>query len=62
MIAAYNFIRQIESQLEHVSRIQVDLYGSLSLDSIGHHTDRAMIFVDNSDYIGAQSGLESITK
>ncbi|MCV5335152.1 L-serine ammonia-lyase, partial [Escherichia coli] len=29
--------------LAKVVRIQVDLYGSLSLTGIGHHTDRATI-------------------
>ncbi|QIR90251.1 hypothetical protein FQ332_16535 [Vibrio diabolicus] len=33
----------IESNLAKVVRIQVDLYGSLSLTGIGHHTDRATI-------------------
>ncbi|MDG2840019.1 L-serine ammonia-lyase, partial [Vibrio parahaemolyticus] len=35
--------RLIESNLAKVVRIQVDLYGSLSLTGIGHHTDRATI-------------------
>lgn len=43
MIAGYHFTRLIESNLEKVVRIQVDLYGSLSLTGIGHHTDRATI-------------------
>ncbi|MHA2773560.1 L-serine ammonia-lyase [Vibrio harveyi] len=43
MIAGYNFTRLIESNLAKVVRIQVDLYGSLSLTGIGHHTDRATI-------------------
>ncbi|MDA0129267.1 L-serine ammonia-lyase [Vibrio sp. MarTm2] len=43
MIAGYHFTRLIESSLEKVARIQVDLYGSLSLTGIGHHTDRATI-------------------
>ncbi|MEZ8087149.1 L-serine ammonia-lyase [Vibrio sp. 1S139] len=43
MIAGYQFTRIIESNLAKVVRIQVDLYGSLSLTGIGHHTDRATI-------------------
>ena len=43
MIAGYHFTRLIESNLERVARIQVDLYGSLSLTGVGHHTDRATI-------------------
>ncbi|CAK1975280.1 L-serine ammonia-lyase [Vibrio crassostreae] len=43
MIAGYQFTRLIESNLAKVARIQVDLYGSLSLTGIGHHTDRATI-------------------
>ncbi|WP_022941225.1 L-serine ammonia-lyase [Psychromonas hadalis] len=43
MIAAYNFTRLIKSNLTQVARIQIDLYGSLSLTGIGHHTDRASI-------------------
>ncbi|MDC5853870.1 L-serine ammonia-lyase [Vibrio europaeus] len=43
MIAGYHFTRLIESNLANVVRIQVDLYGSLSLTGIGHHTDRATI-------------------
>jgi L-serine dehydratase len=43
MIAGYNFTRLIEPNLEQVTRIQIDLYGSLSLTGIGHHTDRATI-------------------
>lgn len=43
MIAGYRFTRLIESNLAKVVRIQVDLFGSLSLTGIGHHTDRATI-------------------
>ncbi len=43
MIAGYQFTRLIEANLDKVVRIQVDLYGSLSLTGIGHHTDRATI-------------------
>ncbi|PMJ97608.1 L-serine ammonia-lyase [Vibrio sp. 10N.261.55.A7] len=43
MIAGYRFTRLINEQVSRVARIQVDLYGSLSLTGIGHHTDRATI-------------------
>ncbi|UPQ89381.1 L-serine ammonia-lyase [Vibrio sinaloensis] len=43
MLAGYHFTGLIEANLDEVVRIQVDLYGSLSLTGIGHHTDRATI-------------------
>lgn len=43
MIAEYNFTQLIQPHLKQVTRVQVDLYGSLSLTGIGHHTDRATI-------------------
>ncbi|MCC4815742.1 L-serine ammonia-lyase [Vibrio lentus] len=43
MIAGFNFTQRIESVLDKVTRIQIDLYGSLSLTGIGHHTDRATL-------------------
>ena len=43
MIAGYNFTQLLETCLAQVSRVQVDLYGSLSLTGKGHHTDRAVI-------------------
>ncbi|MGV2988074.1 L-serine ammonia-lyase [Vibrio sp. E150_011] len=43
MIAGFEFTQLLNSNLEHIQRIQVDLYGSLSLTGIGHHTDRATI-------------------
>ena len=43
MIAGYNFTQFIQPHLAQVTRVQVDLYGSLSLTGIGHHTDRATI-------------------
>jgi len=43
MIAGHHFTQLIDANLERVNRIQVDLYGSLSLTGIGHHTDRATI-------------------
>ncbi|ENM5935263.1 L-serine ammonia-lyase [Vibrio mimicus] len=43
MIAGYRFVQQLLPQLNKVARIQVDLYGSLSLTGKGHHTDRATL-------------------
>ncbi|MDV5169793.1 L-serine ammonia-lyase [Photobacterium rosenbergii] len=43
MVAGHHFIQLIEADLHKVVRIQVDLYGSLSLTGIGHHTDRATL-------------------
>ncbi|MEZ8791890.1 L-serine ammonia-lyase [Vibrio splendidus] len=43
MIAGFNFTQKIDAQLKQVKRIQTDLYGSLSLTGIGHHTDRATL-------------------
>jgi L-serine dehydratase len=43
MIAGFNFTQKINAQLKQVKRIQIDLYGSLSLTGIGHHTDRATL-------------------
>ncbi|MGC9494542.1 L-serine ammonia-lyase [Vibrio genomosp. F10] len=43
MIAGYNFTCLIAQDISKVDRVQVDLYGSLSLTGRGHHTDRATI-------------------
>ncbi|MGF1756005.1 L-serine ammonia-lyase, partial [Vibrio makurazakiensis] len=43
MIAGFNFTQLIEPMLDDVTRVQIDLYGSLSLTGRGHHTDRATI-------------------
>ncbi|MBD1577744.1 MULTISPECIES: L-serine ammonia-lyase [Vibrio] len=43
MIAGFQFSQLMQPHLDNVSRIRVDLYGSLSLTGIGHHTDRAVI-------------------
>ncbi|MEZ8022733.1 L-serine ammonia-lyase [Vibrio sp. 10N.222.51.C8] len=43
MIAGFHFTQLIADKIAEVTRIQVDLYGSLSLTGIGHHTDRATI-------------------
>ncbi|MCW8334169.1 L-serine ammonia-lyase [Vibrio paucivorans] len=43
MIAGHHFTRLVAPHISKVSRVQVDLYGSLSLTGKGHHTDRAVI-------------------
>ncbi|MEZ9207474.1 L-serine ammonia-lyase [Vibrio splendidus] len=43
MIAGFHFTQLIADKIAEVTRLQVDLYGSLSLTGIGHHTDRATI-------------------
>ncbi|PMM98413.1 L-serine ammonia-lyase [Vibrio lentus] len=43
MIAGFHFTQLIADRIAEVVRVQVDLYGSLSLTGIGHHTDRASI-------------------
>ncbi|MEZ8695527.1 L-serine ammonia-lyase [Vibrio lentus] len=43
MIAGFHFTQLIADRVAEVVRVQVDLYGSLSLTGIGHHTDRATI-------------------
>lgn len=65
MIAGYNFTRLIEQNLGSVARIQVDLYGSLSLTGIGHHTDRATILGllgNKPDTIKISSANQAICK
>lgn len=45
MQAACNFVAELEARelTEHVTRLEVELYGSLSATGIGHGTDRAVI-------------------
>ncbi|WP_260261768.1 L-serine ammonia-lyase [Vibrio intestinalis] len=43
MIAGFDFLSLLEQQLNDISRVRVDLYGSLSLTGKGHHTDKAVI-------------------
>ena len=43
MVAGYHFTHLLGESVSKVNRIQVDLYGSLSLTGKGHHTDRAII-------------------
>jgi len=43
MVAGYDFGQSLISIASTVTRIQADLYGSLSLTGRGHHTDKAII-------------------
>ncbi|WDQ18141.1 L-serine ammonia-lyase [Rhodopirellula sp. P2] len=45
MRAAEAFLKELQenSLLQHVSRIQIDLYGSLALTGLGHQTDVALL-------------------
>ncbi|USD67010.1 L-serine ammonia-lyase [Vibrio sp. SCSIO 43136] len=43
MLAGFSFVQALAPQVEQVARVQVDLYGSLSLTGKGHHTDRATL-------------------
>ncbi len=45
MKAAFRFAQDLAaaSVLDHVARVQVDLYGSLALTGLGHATDRAIL-------------------
>ncbi|MGF1688210.1 L-serine ammonia-lyase [Photobacterium japonica] len=43
MLAGYDFCTRLMPHLPLVTRVQVDLYGSLSLTGKGHHTDSATL-------------------
>lgn len=43
MLAGHHFTQLIQPHLRLVERVQVDLYGSLSLTGRGHYTDRAVV-------------------
>ncbi|MGX9419130.1 L-serine ammonia-lyase [Vibrio sp. WJH972] len=43
MIAGYQFGNKLLPVLKKISRIQIELYGSLSLTGKGHHTDKAVV-------------------
>ncbi len=43
MRAACRFVRELGAATERVSRVRVDLYGSLALTGIGHAVDRAVL-------------------
>lgn len=68
MIAGHNFTLLIRDQIELVKRIRVDLYGSLSLTGIGHHTDRATILgllgnkPDTIDILSANLAMQKAIK
>mgnify|MGYP001281114985 CR=1 FL=1 len=65
MIAGYQFGQLISAELNKVHRIQVDLYGSLSLTGRGHHTDKATILGllgNRPDSIDIASANQIMTK
>ncbi|MGI2954581.1 L-serine ammonia-lyase [Vibrio alginolyticus] len=43
MLAGFHFTQLVSDSMAKVHRVQVDLYGSLSLTGRGHHTDRATV-------------------
>lgn len=45
MRAAGRFAEQLQTahEIDHVSRVQIELYGSLALTGVGHGTDRAVL-------------------
>jgi len=43
MLAAYLFATANQTSIQRITRIKVELYGSLSLTGKGHHTDRALM-------------------
>lgn len=43
MLAGFDFCQKVDAILDDIDRVQIDLYGSLSLTGKGHHTDRATI-------------------
>lgn len=43
MLAGFHFTQLIESKINQIHRVHVDLYGSLSLTGKGHHTDKAVL-------------------
>ncbi|MGF1725715.1 L-serine ammonia-lyase [Photobacterium nomapromontoriensis] len=43
MLAGFDFCQKVTAILDKITRVQIDLYGSLSLTGKGHHTDRATV-------------------
>ena len=43
MLAGFDLCQKVDTLINTIERVQVDLYGSLSLTGKGHHTDRATI-------------------
>ena len=64
MLAGFNFTQLLQDSMAKVHRVQVDLYGSLSLTGRGHHTDRATVLglmgnkPDNIKMTSAKSALQ----
>lgn len=68
MLAGYAFAQLLSPILTQVDRVQIDLYGSLSLTGRGHHTDRASILgllgnkPDSIDIINANNLMAASLK
>lgn len=68
MLAGYAFAQLLSPILTQVDRVQIDLYGSLSLTGRGHHTDRASILgllgnkPDSIDIINANNLMATSLK
>lgn len=66
MIASFDFAQALAPFIAKTNRVQVDLYGSLSLTGKGHHTDRAVILgllgnrPDNIKMNSAKMALEQV--
>ncbi|RSD29760.1 L-serine ammonia-lyase [Vibrio pectenicida] len=63
MLAGYHFTRLLSDSISKVHRVQIDLYGSLSLTGKGHHTDRAIILGlmgDKPDTIKMKSAKQAL--
>lgn len=64
MIAGHHFLGQIHS-IKDVHRVQIDLYGSLSLTGKGHHTDKAILLGllgNQPDTIKMTSATHALTR
>ncbi|CCN46786.1 L-serine deaminase I [Vibrio nigripulchritudo MADA3029] len=68
MIAGYQFGKLIQPDLGKITRVKIELFGSLSLTGIGHHTDRATLLglmgyePANIDITEANEQLETCAK
>ncbi|MCL9780849.1 L-serine ammonia-lyase [Vibrio sp. S4M6] len=66
MLIGYRFAKGLSDNIKNVERIQVDLYGSLSLTGRGHHTDKAVILgllgnrPDTIKMTSAKSALDDV--
>ncbi|PNQ54324.1 L-serine ammonia-lyase [Vibrio sagamiensis] len=65
MLAGYHFTQLLADKVDTVYKLQVDLYGSLSLTGRGHHTDRATVLGlmgNKPDTINMSNAKESLKK